>query len=301
MLGGGAARGLSHLGVLQVLENAQIPIDMIVGTSMGALVGAMYAAHGSIQKILPDVIRYLHSKQFAESKIHSLRRDEEETLGLYDQFTKYMKRAQLYSSTVTRTAYFDDNDVFEFFSHFVDDRDIRSLPVPFVAVASDLATGEQVVIDSGPVILAAAASSAIPGAFPPVKVGEHVCIDGGMVNMVPATVALQRGADFVIAVNVSHDLPEPAEFKRALRIFFRAHDITKRMLIAHQLKFADVVITPNVGRIHWADFTRADVMIEAGEKAAREKLPAVYAMIQRLRRTPRLFWKKNIKLNDMIP
>ena len=301
VLGGGAARGLAHLGVIQVLEQAGIPIDMIVGSSMGALVGAMYAGGGGIESILERVREYLHSPEFAESKIHSLRRGEEEELGLFDQVSKAMKKAQLYSSTVTRQSYFTEDETFEFFSHFVDERDIRSLRIPFYAVASDLSSGEQVVIDSGPVILATAASSAIPGAFPPIKVRDRICIDGGMVNMVPATVALTRGADFVIAVNVSHELPRPSELKRALRIYFRAHEITKQTLIAHQIKFADIVLTPNVGKTHWADFGKADELIESGVAVAREKLPAIFAMLQRLRRTPRLFWKRSVKLKRMIP
>jgi NTE family protein len=303
VFGGGAARGLAHLGVLNVLERAQIPIDMVVGTSMGALVGAMYATHGRVDSFLTKSVDYLHSTEFAESKIHSLRQGEGEgeEQGFFNQVSKVVRRAQVVSSTMTRRSYFSPEEVREFFAHFVDDRDIAKLKLPFCALATDLLTGEQVEIDSGSVIQATMASSAIPGAFPPVKIGERTCIDGGMVNMVPATVALKRGADFVIAINVSHELPKPPEIKRALEIYFRAHEITKRMLIDHQIKFADVVITPHVGAIHWADFTKTDELIEAGEKAAEEKLPAIWALLQRMRRIPRFMRSKKVRRDDLIP
>lgn len=301
VLGGGAARGLAHLGVLKVLERSGIPIDMIVGTSMGALVGAMYGIRGKINKMLPDVTRFLNSEEFAQSKIHSLRRGEEEDIGLFDQFSKYLKRAQVVSSTVTRKAYISDEEIWDFFSHFVDDRDIKELKIPFYAVATDLLTGEEIIINSGPVIEAVVASSAIPGAFPPVMIGERACIDGGIVNMVPVTVAIRMGADFVIAINVSHELPRPSEYKRALEIYFRAHEITKKALIAHQIQFADIILTPNVGEIHWADFTKSNELIEAGEKIAREKEPAIWAMLQKMRRTPRIFRRKRVRPIDLIP
>ena len=301
VLGGGAARGLAHLGVLEVLEKAGITIDMVVGTSMGALIGAMYIVEGKTENILLNVKSYLSSKEFAESGIHALRQGEQTDLGLLDQFSKYMKRAQVMSSTVTRRSYFDEYEVREFFSHFIDDRDIRSLPIPFYVVTTDLLTGKQVVIDSGPVMSAVAASSAIPGAFPPVKIGERLLIDGGMVNMVPATVALQKRADFIIAVNVSHELPKPSELKRALRIYFRAHEITKNTLIEHQIKFADIVITPKVGNAHWADFTKVDEMIQTGTDAANEKLPAIFALLKKLKRRPRFLRKQKVRKWEMIP
>ena len=301
VLGGGAARGLAHLGVLKILEQSGIPIDMIVGTSMGSLVGAMYLMRGRVGKILPDLTRFLNSEDFAQSRIHSLKRGETEDIGLFDQFSKYLKRAQVVSSTVTRKAYFSDDEIRDFFSHFVDDRDIRELKIPFCAVATDLLTGEEVLIKSGSVLDAVSASSAIPGAFPPIQIGERVCIDGGIVNMVPVTVAIRMGADFVIAVNVSHELPRPSEYKRALEIYFRAHEITKRALISHQIQFADIVLTPNVGDIHWADFTRPDELIEAGEKIAKEKEPAIWAMLQKMRRIPKIFRRRKARLIDLIP
>jgi NTE family protein len=301
VLGGGAARGLAHLGVLQVLEHARIPIDLIVGTSMGALIGAMYAAKPQIDKIMTDVTAYLESDRFAESKVHSLRRGTDEDHSLLDQVTTYLKRAQMISSTVMRKAYLDDHDVREYLSNFVDDRDIKTLKIPFCAIATDVVTGQQAVIETGPVIDAVAASSAIPGAFPPVRIGHRTCIDGGIVNMVPVTVAIQKGADFVIAVNVSHELPEPRELKRALEIYFRAHEITKKNLIAHQLKFADVVMSPQVGNIHWADFSQPKQMIEAGHEVAEKALGGIYFKLQKMRRLPRMFWKRSVKLDDMIP
>lgn len=302
VLGGGAARGLAHLGVIEVLEGSRIPIDMIVGTSMGALIGAKYSAQGNIAKITREVVRFIKSPEFKESKIHSLRRNEEQgDSGFLDQFSGYIKKAQVLSSTVTRQSFLDSHDVREYFSRFVDDRDIQSLNIPFCAVATDIRTGTEVLIDKGSVLQAVAASSAVPGAFPPVEIGDALCIDGGVVNMVPSSVARQMGADYVIAVNVSYELSAPPELKRALAIYFRSHEITKQILIAHQLKFADAVITPVVGDTHWADFSNPEQMIDAGKMAILDILPEIKQNLDRMRRMPRFLWKKSRQINDMLP
>ncbi|MDP8222398.1 MAG: patatin-like phospholipase family protein [Candidatus Lernaella stagnicola] len=274
-LGGGAARGLAHLGVLQVLERERIPVDLIAGTSMGSLVGAVYAARPHIDKIVERVVRFYSSPEFTNSRIHDLRRGAEEDMGFLDAVVSRLRKGIALGSQVTRLSYLDREDLYSLLKPFIDDRDIRSLHIPLGVIACEMVGGVQHVFRKGSVIDAVAASSAIPGAFPPIKLGDAEYIDGGVVNMVPVGVAREMGADIVIAVNVSHDAMHPAELKRALEVYFRTHEITKKILISLQVSEADVVITPAVGEHHWADFTAAEKIIAGGREAAEAALPQI--------------------------
>ncbi len=286
-LGGGAARGLAHLGVVEALRDAGIPVDVVAGTSMGALVGAMFARNADATAMLAEATRFLRSPEFRQARIHRLQRETPAEKSVLDAVSRYISRGRVLASTVTRPSVLDAEDLYELLGFFVDDRDIRSLRLPFLAVATDLRTGEEVILDRGPVIDAVAASSAVPGAFPPIVVGGRECVDGGVVNMVPVSVLRDMGLDYVIASNVSHELPVPADAMKALATHFRTHEITKRTLTRLQVRFADAVITPRVGQIHWADFTRSDEVIEAGRLAARDVLDTIRGDLKRLGRRPR--------------
>lgn len=280
-LGGGAARGLAHLGVLEVLEREGVPIDCMAGTSMGSLAGAMYAAQPRIEKIIKKTMQFYNSEEFNQSKIHNLMRGEEEEAGFFEAVGKRVRQGLVLGSQVTRLSYLEKEDLFDLLRPFVDDRDIRSLQIPLGIVVCDLRNGRELVLRKGPVIDAVAASSAVPGAFPPIRVNELECVDGGVVNMVPVSVARQMGADLVIAVNVTHAFMHPAELKRALLLFFLTQEITKQILIEKQLADADVVITPSVGQYHWADFRSADKVIAAGRQAAEDALPQIRLALSR--------------------
>ncbi len=292
-LGGGAARGLAHLGLIEILEQNGVKADVVAGTSMGALVGSLYCISGEISGVMEEALSFLHSPEFKKAKIHRLIREaDHEEISAFQTFSNLIQRGRVIASTVTRSSALDVDDLYELLGFFVDDRDIAGLKVPFRAVATDLAAGEPIVLDKGPVIDAVAASSAVPGAFPPIRIGDRLCVDGGITNMVPVSEACRMGADYVIAVNVIHDLPAPADSMKALEIYFRAHQITKLSLTDHQMRFADVILSPDVGKFHWADFSKFEECIEAGRDVARRHVERITADIKRLRRTPACFRRK---------
>ncbi len=292
-LGGGAARGLAHLGLIEVLEQNGIKADIVAGTSMGALVGSLYCIDGDVAGIVSDALKFLRSPEFKKAKIHRLYREEDAVdNGAFQTFSHYIQRGRVIASTVTRSSALDVEDLYELLGFFVDDRDITSLKIPFRAIATDLAAGEQVILDKGPVIDAVAASSAVPGAFPPIRIDDRLCVDGGITNMVPVSEVCRMGADYVIAANVIHDLPVPGDSMKALGIYFRSHQITKLALTDHQLRFADVILSPDVGKFHWADFSRFEQCIEAGRVVARQCVEQISNDIKRLRRIPSCFRRK---------
>ncbi|MBZ0273096.1 patatin-like phospholipase family protein [bacterium] len=294
-LGGGAARGLAHLGILEVLRGEGIPIDLVAGTSMGALVGAMYCADGGIDGAVKRTEEFLGAPAFKNSRIHMLRRrsdEEEEGLTAMQLVASYIARGRVIASTVTRPSVLEEADLKALIGSFLDDRDIATFPVPFRAVVTDLALGEEVALARGSVLDAVAASSAVPGAFPPIMIDGRAYCDGGVVNMVPVTVARGMGADYVIAANVIHEPPEADLSARALELYFRTHYITRIALTRLQLRFADIVLTPPVGHIHWADFTRADTMVEAGREIARQNVDRIREDLRRLARRPRFLRRR---------
>lgn len=176
VLGSGSARGWAHIGILQALEELAIRIDCVVGSSIGALVGAVYASRGIEQ--LKEVVVHLDRRQL---------------LSLLDVGLRH-------------AGLIDGKRVADELREQIRQPEIQSLSLPFRAVATDLNTGEEVLLDRGDVIEAVRASISIPGVFTPVVRGERLLVDGGLTNPVPVSLVRAWGADFVIAVDVNHDL-----------------------------------------------------------------------------------------------
>jgi NTE family protein len=250
VLGGGGARGFAHVGVIRVLEQERIPVDLIVGASAGSLIGALYAGVGDSFEL--------------ESMAWQAEKDD-----IFDW--------SLFSSTrgpVTGKA------LEEFVGRHVKASSIEQLAIPFVAVATDLNAGTEVVLDRGPVGPAIHASSAIPGVFRPVSLGGRTLVDGGVVDPIPVSVARARGADVVIAVDIGMELAaeEPGN---AASISLRSIALLSRELARVKAKDADVVIKPKVGETSSFDFSRKKELMAAGVAAAREAIPAIREAIAR--------------------
>lgn len=185
-LGSGSARGLAHIGVLKVLDREGIPIDFIAGTSAGALIGAIYAAGISPFEI------------------------EEITLNIDRK-----KTISLFTPTISNSGLLDGSRIEKFIESILGRQNIGSLKIPFAAVATDLQSGEEIIITEGSLITAIRASMSIPGIFTPVEHNGRLLVDGGLVNPVPVSTTIGMGADIVIAVNV---LPPPQKHIQNLRI-----------------------------------------------------------------------------------
>ncbi len=254
-LGGGSARGMAHIGVLYALEEYGIPIDMISGTSAGALIGSAYAAGVPLDIIKTSVLKW-------GSKLGLLR--------LADiQFFK--------------AGLFGGDRVDKLFLDVVGDPDFSELKIPLSVVAMDLNTGEEVVFEKGNVRNAVRASFSIPGVFVPVKYRDRYLIDGSVVDPVPVKPLLDRGADITLAVSVTPPLEtsEKPSFSR-FSIMPKVLDAIMRSLQSLQYEItnikampASILITPEVGNIAWAEFYKADRLIEAGRKAIEQVLPEI--------------------------
>ena len=287
-LGGGGVRGFSHIGVLRVLEQEAIRIDLIVGTSAGALIGGAYASGQSPRDIQAKVDAYLRSPEFDASLLKSIglaispvqkgrfRKAQAFILNLF-----YLIRAFF------RPAVLSTQDFLSLIDYFLPEVDIRDTRIPFRAVTTDLITGKQVVFSEGPLRQAVLASCAVPGAVEPVRQGEWLLADGGITSLVPVHAAREAGADVVIAVMVDRDLPRDGDMETAQGIIYRAGEITANKLEAAELAGADVIIRPDVGDLHWMDFSRAGELVRKGEEAARAALRKIDASLPLYRRISR--------------
>ncbi len=256
-LGGGGARGFAEIGVLRVLEQEKIPISFVAGTSVGSLVGALYADTGRV----------------LDAEFHAIAVTEED---LFD----YRAFA------VFSGGFVKGERLRQFLGANLRSKSIEKMKIPFAAVAVDAATGRVVSFQRGAIAPAVHASCAIPGVFVPVVISGRTYIDGGVVNPVPADVARSMGAEVVIAVSIP-PLTRSTVPANPVAIAYQAVTIMSAEIGRLRAREADVVITPDVGDIAYDDFTRKKRLIAAGEDAAREALPLIRAAIAaRTRRVP---------------
>ncbi len=275
-LGGGGARGLSHIGVLRVFETESIPIHVLVGSSIGALIGAAYAVGYGALEIERQFAAFLQSELFLESALRSIKEVQaSRKMSLSHRFQAFFKNRYLLAQAIFRPGLLQSDDFQAMIDYFLPDVDIQDTRIPYRAVATDLVSGESVVISRGPIRQAVMASCAVPGAVPPLAHEGMLLSDGGIIHMVPTDIARQEGAQFVVGVGVTHDLLSTYEMNSAVDIYVRSANIMSYHMEQKMLKAADVVIRPRSGSLHWTDFDLAGELIREGERAAREKLPEI--------------------------
>jgi len=271
-LGGGAARAFSHIGVIAGLERHGIPIDIVTGTSMGAIIGAMYAARGDVASVKKTITAYLESEEFATSGFEFFRELDADGEGFLFHLGRVARRGLFNTLMVTRTALVNDETAMENYAFLVEDMAVEGTRIPFAAVALDLQSGEVVVLDRGPLRRVIAASCAMPGVLNPVEHEGRLLVDGGWCEPVPCQAARMLGADIVIAVDVGDHPPDFDAPRNALDVIGRADALVRESLAREQLKSADIILCPKNGVAHWADFSTAEQAIARGEEEVDRRL-----------------------------
>ncbi len=281
-LGGGGARGLAHLGVLKVFVREGIPIDLIIGTSIGALVGGAFAAGQTVEELEQRVYDFIASPLFQESRLRVLaQRYSARPKELTHRLQMFFKQNYLYAQALTRSGIVEDEEFKAMVDWFVPDIQLEETVIPFATVATDLNTGERVTLTSGPLRKAILASCAVPGAISPVAWDGRQLSDGGIICLVPATSVREMGADFVVSVAVELDICTVKEYSNALEVFVRAGDIQNFHLCRAVLKESDIVIRPHVGTVRWPEFDRGPELIPEGERATMEVLDQIKSGLPR--------------------
>ncbi|MFC5474112.1 patatin-like phospholipase family protein [Paraherbaspirillum soli] len=245
-LGGGAARGFAHVGVIKALESQGIVPDIVVGTSAGSVVGALYAAGNN---------------GFALQKL-ALQMDETE---ISDWAVPFFAKV---SGVLKGEA------VQNYVNKTIHNVPIEKLKIPFGAVATDLNTGKPILFRRGNTGVAVRASSAVPGVFQPVRVGDRQYVDGGLVSPVPVRFTHDMGADFVIAVNISA-APEAQSATSSVDVLLQTFAIMGQSINNKELKDADIVIRPDLGTMKGNDFNARNTAIMAGEQATMAQMALI--------------------------
>ncbi len=275
VLAGGGAMGIAHVGVIKVLEEAGVPIDMIAGTSMGAIVGALYAMGYSAEELEQIVQSIDWDRLFVDDTPRQERtiRRKTDDVGFLAEPRLRLKDGQARLPLGAIKGQRLTLELRRLMQPAQGIRDFDRLPRRFRAVAADLETGEEVILGSGELALAVRASMSFPGVFPPVEIDGRVLVDGGIVNNIPVSVVRELGADIVIASSFKEALGPAKELTSAIAILGRAIDVM--MLDGRREQLAslgpdDVLIITDLGDIGVASFDRAKDAVAPGEAAARE-------------------------------
>ncbi len=278
-LGGGGARGLAHLGVIEAVGETAIETQRIIGVSMGSFVGAMFAIDGNIRRAECDAIEMLGSAEFQMRQrvlCGAAPPDDEEasggTFGWYSRVQKVLSAHRKLTRAVTSSSLISDSALNDSIDHLLPDCDLSDLMIPLSVVALDLLSGHRVVLERGSLRRAVLASSAIPGIFPAVPWDDMLLCDIGTIEAVPTMLAKTYASDMTIAVDVGQSDSRIAVCDTAMDVMMRVDDIGQRLMRRHHLKDADIVIQPDVGTRAWFDFSDPERMIEEGRRAARESL-----------------------------
>lgn len=256
-LGGGAARGFAHIGVIKALEAQGIYPEIVVGTSAGSVVGSLYASG---------------LNGFALQKT-ALTMDEatisDWALPLFNTSSGVLKGAALQN----------------YVNKAINNVPMEKLKLRFGAVATDLKTGQPILFNRGNTGMAVRASSAVPGVFQSVKIGNKEYVDGGLVAPVPVRFVREMGADFIIAVNIS-SATEGAATASSVDVLMQTFSIMGQRLNHFELKDADIVITPALGNMGSGDFSGRNLAILAGEQAAAAVMPQIKAKLKLRQQIP---------------
>ncbi|MEA3301745.1 MAG: patatin-like phospholipase family protein [Pseudomonadota bacterium] len=276
-LSGGGARGAAHVGVLRVLEELHIPIDYIAGTSMGAIVGGLYASGMSpneIEKILVEMDWDTVMRDAQMRPDRSFRRKLDDRLYL-SKLKAGVKDGKLGIPTALVQGQKFNLVLNRLTVDVAQVTDFDRLPIPFRAVATEIATGKEVVLGSGNLATAIRASFSVPGVFAGVKYDGKLLVDGGISNNLPVSVVREMGADIVIAIDISTPLLTREQLTSALKMAEQLSGLLTRRNTEHQiasLTNRDVLIVPPLGKlVTSASFGKVSLAIEIGEKAAREQ------------------------------
>lgn len=305
VLSGGGAKGFAHAGVLEAIEALDIPIDYIVGTSMGSIVGGLYATGFSARDLLREIETHDWEKVFAD-KVSN----RKIPVNIKDESSRYAISFPIKGGIQLPQGIIKGQQVINLLSFYTlkyhNTDDFNKLPIPFACVAVDLETGEDIVIDQGFLPEALRASMAIPTVFTPITIKKQLLVDGGVINNFPADIAKKRGVDYIIGVDVQSPLRKRKDLKSVTDVLSQLISFSGKVKNDKNKKLCDVYINPDVTGYTVGSFSRAEVdsIVKRGKEAGQKAYPQLLKLKQKLgvesktNKTP-LTLEKDIKFNHL--
>lgn len=272
-LSGGGATGFAHVGVLKVLEEMNVPIDYIAGTSMGALIGALYASGMSPEEIEREITAFgwddsLNDRTSYDKLVYRRKQD----IARYPSTIEFgLEDGKLRGASAYSTGQKVSFMLGRYLLPVLDRRDFSSFPIPFAALATDLGTGEAVVLSTGDIAQALRASMSVPGVLTPVEIDGRILVDGGISMNLPVDVVRRMGADVVIAIDIGAPMRSPETLTSSIAVLNQISTMLTRANMAPQLETADLVLAPDISNFGTFDFDKSAEILALGVEEANAK------------------------------
>lgn len=247
VLGAGSARGLAHIGVLEVLEKNNIPVDLIVGCSMGAMVGSIYAC-GTDICMLEKLINNININH-------------------------------LFDINLPRMGLVEGKRITEFLELMTKNMKFENLKIPLIVIATDLKSSQRIIMDTGIISEAVRASISIPGVFHPVIKDDMVLVDGAVLDRLPIDIAREKGAQLIIGVDVNYSSNKQVKINNTKDVILYSLDLMQKNQ-DNNIQDSDILIQPEVGNFSPADFNKVSELIQLGRIAAEKNLPQIKAALR---------------------
>ncbi|WP_421810287.1 patatin-like phospholipase family protein [Flagellimonas sp.] len=278
VLSGGGAKGLAHIGALKVLEEAGVKVDYIGGTSMGAIVGALYAS-GYSAKELDSIFRVTDFTKLIQDNVPRgaktfYEKEDSERYALSLPFTNF---SVTFPQAISggQNIY---NELVRLLFHVKDVHDFKKLPIPFLCIGTNVETGEEILLDHGYLPEAIMASGTFPSLFEPSEIDGDILIDGGVVNNYPIDKVKALGADVIIGVDVQHNLSTRESLSSATEILLQINNYRTVNDMKKKSEETDIYIRPDIDEFSVIDFGRSKEIVASGEAAARTKMDALQSL-----------------------
>jgi len=275
-LGGGGAKGLAHIGVLEALEENGIKPQFVAGTSIGAIIGAVYCLNGSAKGLRDRAKEMIQSEEFRNFGLDEFYTNVEP---VFERFKKELFEKFYLGRLLFKKSHIKTKAAKKLFADLFDDKTFDDFKVGFACNALDIQSGDEVVFTKGLIREAVWASCAIPGIFPPFIKDNKILVDGSVVANIPVESIKKVGAEIILSVNLSSRPKFKGEPDTGFRINWRAQSFMKYYLNERILAFSDLVLAPEVAQFHWADFSPLEELVETGREVVAKNIKQVRSII----------------------
>ncbi len=272
-LGGGGARGLAHIGVLEVLEREKICFDLISGTSMGAVIGALYAKEGNLAYLKEKIFSFLERDiiKELEEKFSLAQKGQLQQGPTVKKAFFFIREFYIWNIRIVKRWLIDYKPFEVLFKEALNGLKFSDCKIPFLCVAVDLLKGEEVYLEEGLLYEALLASCALPGVFPPLKLEGRYLVDGGVLEALPTLALRRKKVDFVIGINLERKR-ESKSLRSSMDILLSVDEIRHNKLIEYSKGLADFLFEPDTSGFAWADFSKVSQIVERGKDEALQKI-----------------------------
>ncbi len=292
VLGGGGARGISHLGILKFIDELGFKPDFIVGTSAGGIFGALYSLYGNAEKAFSAFSEAIKEFNVPEPDFP----EEEDKKSILQD----VREKLFIAKTFIKIAVYDREIFEDFLEPLFGDKEFSELKIPTYAVALDLISGKDVVFSKGKLKPALLATGALPGIFPPVEYKNYKLVDGGPTEKLPTLIARYIGAEEILAVDVGQGLSRKSEFKTAIEVILRTEDVVSNHVHMRNVNFSDVFLKPPLYDYKWYEFHRYEELFAVGYAHAKSNEKAIIEFFTGKLKAKRINFPFNYKENFII-